>query len=59
LSFRIFWCCFCSSSERLAFAVVLESTIARVSRFEVSREAMRARRVSISERDVVPDDLRV
>jgi hypothetical protein len=59
LSFRIFWCCFCSSSERLEFAVVFESTIARVSRFDVSREAMRARSVSISESDVVPEDLRV
>jgi hypothetical protein len=33
--------------------------MARVSRFDVSREAIRARRVSISDSDAVPVDLRV
>jgi len=33
--------------------------MARVSLLDVSREAMRARRVSISEAEVEPDDLRV
>jgi len=59
LSLRIFWCWLWSSSDRIALAWVLESTMARVSRFDVSRDEMRARKVSISPREVALEDLRV